>query len=413
MKRAVQVLVVLLALAGGGTIAAGQTVQCEGCHGSTAFLEGKRPTPAGDSALFVTDSLVGPSVHGDLGCASCHPMHAEGYPHRAEARARPCTECHAGAGQAWDRSIHAANVAEGGPAAGCVDCHGSHRVLPAEDRSSATHALNVAETCARCHADPDILGEYFATPERAPARRAVSQYYQTVHGTAITESGLVVAATCNDCHRAHDILPSEDSRSSVNRSQIPETCGACHVGIQEVFETSAHGQDLAAAGGGAPVCTDCHTSHEIVESDEPTWFLGVVEECGACHEDLYESYLQSYHGKVTRLGSGLAAQCSECHTAHAMLPASDPRSSVSPDRLVETCAQCHPRANENFIQFYSHGDHADRGGYPVLFWTWLFMTTLLVGVMSFFGTHTLLWLGRLGVDALRLRRGKGRKGEGP
>jgi hypothetical protein len=177
------------------------------------------------------------------------------------------------------------------------------------------------------------------------------------------------------------------------------------VGIVEVFDRSAHGKTLHASGGArAPVCTDCHTSHEIVEADEPVWFLGVVEECGACHEKLYEEYQETYHGKVSRLGSGLAAQCSECHTPHAMLPASDPESTVNPARLVDTCGQCHESANANFVQYITHGDHHDRHRNPKLFWPWLLMTLLLAGVFSFFGAHTVLWLVRVGIESRRRRK---------
>lgn len=381
-------------------------VECVVCHGDMAFLQGKTRTQAQDFALFVTDSIVAPSVHGDFSCAECHPAHAEGYPHRAELPARPCAACHAEEGEDWNRSIHAANVATAGDAASCADCHGSHQVFASTDRRSMTYALNVAETCARCHADPAITGEYFATPEKVQARDAASLYYETVHGTAITESGLVVSATCNDCHGAHAILPADSSASSVNRASIPETCGQCHEGIVEVYDGSAHGRALAEAEGErAPVCTNCHTSHEIVSTDEPAWFRGVVEECGSCHEQLYERYFDTYHGKATRLGSDIPARCSNCHTAHSMLPPADARSSVHPANMVKTCGQCHSGANEKFVQYYAHGDHTDRERYPKLFWPWLFMTTLLAGVFGFFGLHTLLWLGRTAIEARRRRRG--------
>lgn len=413
-RRGAPIIVAVLALAATATTAGAQqgqqaatgavpAVQCQICHADRGFLEDKTATAAGDSALFVTDSMVDPSIHGDFACADCHPNKGVGFPHPEGPKAVPCSECHADAGQAWDGSIHATNVAEEGDAASCADCHGAHEVFPADDRRSKVHPLNVAETCATCHADPAIIGEYFATRDETQARRAVSQYFETVHGTAITESGLTVSATCNDCHRGHEILPADSTGSSVHPSNIPETCGQCHEGIIEVYDASAHGGALRVEAGeaDAPVCTECHTSHEIVEADQPGWFLGVVEECGACHEELYEEYLQTYHGKVTALGSGLAAQCSECHTAHRMLPASDPESSVHPDNLVETCAQCHPDATENFVQYYAHGDHTDREEYPKLFWPYVLMTTLLIGVFAFFGTHTALWLTRASINALR------------
>jgi hypothetical protein len=152
------------------------------------------------------------------------------------------------------------------------------------------------------------------------------------------------------------------------------------------------------------VCIDCHSAHAIVRADQPQWLLGSVEECGSCHERLYVTYFETYHGKVTRLGFGLVAKCSDCHTAHNMRPAADPQSSVYPMNLVATCARCHAGANLNFIRYYAHGDPRQRTKFPLLFWPWLFMTVLLVGVMSFFAMHTGLWLLRSAIDR---RRGRG------
>jgi hypothetical protein len=122
-----------------------------------------------------------------------------------------------------------------------------------------------------------------------------------------------------------------------------------------------------------------------------------VEECGECHEHLYETYFDTYHGKVTRLGSALAAKCSDCHTPHANLPPDDSASSVHPVNRVETCAECHAEASARFVQYLPHGDHGDRERYPVLYWTWLLMTSLLIGVFTFFGIHTVLWLVRASI----------------
>jgi hypothetical protein len=146
------------------------------------------------------------------------------------------------------------------------------------------------------------------------------------------------------------------------------------------------------------VCIDCHSAHAIVRADQPQWLLGVVKECGSCHERLYESYFDTYHGKVTQLGFNLAAKCSDCHTAHNMRPATDPRSSVYPLNLVATCGRCHPDATWNFVKYYPHGDPTDRRRFPVLYWPWLLMTGLLISVMAFFGLHTALWLVRIAID---------------
>lgn len=386
--------------------AAPGVVQCQKCHANREFLVGKSRTVRGDSALYVPDSLLRDSRHAKLGCGDCHPGYGGGYPHTTSAVAVPCQKCHEKEGEAWAASIHAPNSKAVGDAPGCVTCHGQHHVLGADDPRSATYALNVAKLCGSCHSDRRIVGTYFKKAKDAQARTAVAEYYKTVHGTATTKAGLVVSATCNDCHGAHRILPPDSAQSTINRVHIAETCGACHAGVLATFDSSSHGRALVSGkktstGHGAPVCIDCHSGHKIVAASDSLWFRGVVSECGSCHERLYETYFETYHGQVTELGFGLTAKCSDCHTAHAMLPPTDARSSVNPVNLVATCGKCHPGANAKFVEYLPHGDPQNRARYPGLFWVWLFMTALLVGVFSFFGAHTLLWLTRLTIDRLR------------
>ena len=55
---------------------------------------------------------------------------------------------------------------------------------------------------------------------------------------------------------------------------------------------------------------------------------------------------------------------------------------------------CHPGSNRRFAGYLTHATHHDRDKFPFLYWTWRFMTALLVGTFSLFGLHTLLWLPR-------------------
>jgi nitrate/TMAO reductase-like tetraheme cytochrome c subunit len=399
-----------LAVPASGQKATG-VVQCRNCHSNRDFLVGKGTPSIPDSALYVPDSLVHDSKHAGLSCISCHPAFASGYPHRVTtAFAVPCQTCHQKEGEDWARSIHARVASTGGSAPTCTTCHGTHHILGTDDPRSPIYPLNVASLCGSCHANPKIIGTYFGAANQAQARTAVANYYKTVHGTAMTKDGLIVSATCSDCHSAHLILPPDSAASTVNRANIATTCGKCHAGVLATFDSSSHGQALLSGaktptGHSAPVCIDCHPAHHIVAASDPVWFRGVVQECGSCHEQQYKTYFETYHGQVTELGFGLTAKCSDCHTAHDMRPAIDPRSSVNPANLVRTCGQCHPAANANFVKYQPHGDPRNRRAYPILFWTWLFMTSLLVGVFLFFGTHTLLWLGRITLDRVRAGHG--------
>ena len=47
-------------------------------------------------------------------------------------------------------------------------------------------------------------------------------------------------------HGNHLVLPAKDPRSRVNRQNVPQTCGMCHVGLSETYNQSIHGEKLAA-----------------------------------------------------------------------------------------------------------------------------------------------------------------------
>ena len=97
---------------------------------------------------------------------------------------------------------------------------------------------------------------------------------------------------------------------------------------------------------------------------------------------------------MTALGSRSVAGCADCHGAHEVLPASDPRSPIAPANLVKTCGQCHTNANESFVKYDPHADKHDRERNPALYFTSKFMTMLLFGVFGFFGLHTAMWFGK-------------------
>lgn len=380
-------------------------VQCERCHGDREFLAGRATDATADERLFVPDTMLHGTRHETLVCGSCHTSYDDAYPHQPNATTATCASCHEPEERDWLASAHSMGGATAdGETPDCMRCHGVHRVLGPENRASPIHALNEAALCGECHSDSNILEAYFADPADSVARSAVSRYQETVHGLAIEQAGLVVAATCSDCHRPHRVLPSDSTHSSVSRDSIPRTCGTCHEGVVEDYRSSSHGQafesgEMSAEGHEAPVCNTCHSAHGVAPTDQP-WKAGVIEECGVCHERLYETYFDTYHGKVTRLGGEIAARCSDCHTPHLNLPAADPASTVHPSNRVETCAACHSAASAGFITYLPHADPRDRERFPLLYWTWLAMTSLLVGVFVFFGAHTVLWLLRTTADRI-------------
>jgi len=152
------------------------------------------------------------------------------------------------------------------------------------------------------------------------------------------------------------------------------------------------------------VCATCHQAHSI---QDPTTLLSredMPHECGTCHNELLKTFHDSFHGKASSVGRKAAATCSDCHTPHQNLPASDPRSTISPERLAETCgsANCHQgKVNASFLTFDPHTEPMDKDRNPWVHYIYLFMTLLLLGVFGFFGLHAFLWLQRTLVGRLR------------
>ncbi len=144
-----------------------------------------------------------------------------------------------------------------------------------------------------------------------------------------------------------------------------------------------------------PNCEDCHSSHTITRTDAQGFRFRMMDQCGRCHQDFAETFFDTYHGKVTQLGSEGAAKCYDCHGTHNILTITDPASTLSHRNVVETCGQCHPKAHLQFAGYLTHATHHDPHRYPALYWSFVFMTTLLVGTLTFFLLHTFLWLFRL------------------
>jgi nitrate/TMAO reductase-like tetraheme cytochrome c subunit len=340
-------------------------------------------------------------------CAGCHGTH--GVRPAASLGVAACATCHRTEVATYRESVHGRSQARGASeAATCRSCHGAaHGVLAAADNRAPTYHLNLPRTCAQCHASPEL-----ARRHDIPVGDVYKLYLDSIHGRALTRSGLMVAANCSDCHGVHDIRPAADPASKVFRSSIPRTCGTCHAGVLAAYAGSIHGQQVAGGNAGAPVCTSCHTAHQIRRVEAAPWQLEVIRECGTCHEESLKTYRDSFHGKVTSLGLARVAKCADCHGAHAIVPAADPRSTVAPEHIVATCRQCHPQANASFAQFHPHADPADKVRFPRLYYAYVTMNGLLASVFGFFGLHTLLWLPRSLAERWRRRRG-GYGGEPP
>ncbi|HKL49071.1 MAG TPA: cytochrome c3 family protein [Desulfuromonadales bacterium] len=282
----------------------------------------------------------------------------------------------------------------------CLTCH--EDVVSADKFADSVHGAN---GCVACHieltdVDMHMSGELMPGPVQCVRchKAETKAHFASVHKL----NGI----DCATCH--YDI--HSQSPWDGDKSAVVEKCGECHFDAYENYEGSVHEKAVQAGNMDSAACNDCHNLHEIQEvgaPGDPETQAFHTKVCLQCHGDeemmaendvfniAVETYFASYHGKNYQLGSPEdVAGCSDCHNSHAILPEENPKSSINPDNLVQTCAKCHENSTEQFAKFYAHGKYTDKENYPILYYTYISMTGLLLGTFAVFWVHTLLWMFR-------------------
>ena len=286
LHGAVFVAVFALSGATGRLAAQNQSEPCITCH-----LEHEDERLRAPAVAFSND------VHAEqgFGCLACHGTLREGSPDAAagfltapERREVPgvCASCHSDVLFMRDynpnirvdqlseyvTSIHGQKLMDldDPDVATCTSCHPSHGIRPPSDVESIVHPLNVADLCASCHEDADMMGA------RGHQTGQLEDYVAGVHGQLMYEGGDMSAPTCNDCHGNHGAAPP-------GVGAVQNVCGQCHVGMAEFFEQSGHVEWFSERG--LPGCATCHDNHLVVEPDDS--FLAEVSRdvCGSCHTE--------------------------------------------------------------------------------------------------------------------------------
>lgn len=214
---------------------------CAKCHGEKAVMEraGFSTQPFYSYEESVHGKAVAAGSTKAAVCTDCHGVH--------EIRAAndnkssifkfnvpaTCAKCHTSIQQEFAQSIHGQAISKGNSQAPvCTDCHGIHSIKSHIDPNSSVAAQNLARTtCARCHEGVRLSQELGIEGRRA------TTYLASYHGLA-ARGGSQVVANCASCHGVHNILPSNDPRSTINQANLAKTCGQCHPGVTEKFAAS-------------------------------------------------------------------------------------------------------------------------------------------------------------------------------
>jgi len=220
-----------------------EAAMCLSCHLDNPDVRNK----VGPSAGFI--SSYENSVHAKAmkdgneaaaTCSDCHGSHEMRKGSNPSSRvskknvAATCGQCHGDIMEQYRSSIHGEALAGGIDAsATCTDCHGEHNILSPNDPRSPVAPRNVAaQVCSPCHASVKLTEKFGLASNR------FKSFEDSYHGLA-GRAGDVEVANCASCHGIHDIKPSSDPTSRINKQNLVKTCGTCHPGANENFTKGA------------------------------------------------------------------------------------------------------------------------------------------------------------------------------
>jgi hypothetical protein len=291
----------------------GQTKDsCLDCHSAL-------PDPLG-----VSQEKFSHDIHAQKGltCASCHggdPTNDDpdkamsrqaGWKGKIDRKQVPqlCGSCHSNPAymrqfnpslrtdqlSQYQTSVHGKRFAAGDTkVAVCTDCHSVHDLRAPNDPASTVNPVNVANTCAHCHADTAYMSAYKI------ATNQFAEYSRSVHHDALMVRGDVSAPTCTTCHGNHGATPP-------GVASVANVCSTCHVFQSQLFDSSPHKDAFAAAG--LPGCVTCHSNHGIVHPTDAFIGTGDKSVCTQCHTEGDAGFATAakIHQQLTQLATAIA-----------------------------------------------------------------------------------------------------------
>ena len=257
----------------------------------------------------------------------------------------------------------------------CLACHDS--VVDAKKFEASVHGVL---QCQNCHADIKAPGPHEPAPKPVDCAQChadvTADYAKSIHAAARSH-GDKAAATCVSCHGTHDILPKSDPNSRTNRFRIPQTCASCHANAQMTknhpvpppsvinsYFQGVHGQGALVKGlNVSAVCSDCHGAHAVLPKSNPRStisHLNVPATCKKCHEGIFRDFEQSAHGQQWQKKNLNAPVCTTCHTTHGIASV---ESVAFRQGIATGCMHCHEKEAPTYRDSF-HGQATELGYVP-------------------------------------------------
>ncbi len=324
-------------------------ISCSSCHSEFPHRPEGTDSPKMRECWNCHDLRHGPQgLIADGECDACHrtpesqlrpSFHTSDWaeePHVQPANERLRTEC---------AMCHKDKEAD------CDDCHEDEFV---EWEPTEEMTFDIGDGCLACHGDVNLT----KISNGEPKSFTITGVQQSAHADL----------GCTECHQDFNFEGGEDPTNlwAVNAGLA---CMDCHAEEEDdaqlvaEYKSSIHGTELANGNYDSATCSSCHGGHfiERLDTDAARDALhgAGYRICARCHAEEWESYDDYYHGAAYKAGASDAPSCWDCHDDHGVLPSSNASSSVSPERLPESCGgslaegqNCHggDRSTEAFTE---------------------------------------------------------------
>ncbi|HKP47793.1 MAG TPA: cytochrome c3 family protein [Pyrinomonadaceae bacterium] len=190
-------------------------------------------------------------------------------------------------------SVHGRLLKEKGDTrvATCISCHSVHGIRSPTDPLSSVYPLNVASTCAKCHASPDYMAAFGIPTDQ------YDKYRTSVHAHALLDKQDLSAPTCNDCHGNHGATPP-------GIASVANVCGQCHARQAELFQTSPHKTAFDQRQLGE--CITCHGNHAIAKPGDQMIGTEQGALCINCHSNGDKGFVAA-HAMRSRIDELIAS----------------------------------------------------------------------------------------------------------
>ena len=250
----------------------------------------------------------------------------------------------------------------------CLVCH----TTPLFDPEALPKSVHGKLACADCHEGYKFTLHKEQPPERSAEDKAL---LAKLAKESPAPDALLACAKCHESAKA-DWLASVHGRwLREERTVAGPTCASCHGNPHSIplakFSTPNQRHKDAAAR-----CTACHENPELVKKAGLSPLPG-------------PSFRDSVHGRLLALGSDKAPVCFNCHGSHEIAPVKAEESMVSAKNKVSTCAECHKGATENFATTFTH-KHWEKTETPIPYWTHVFFSWLTSLTLTFLFLHVLV-----------------------